>query len=218
LTRHVEVVTSLELRAARSIALRGCRLTSAMCQVRNVGTIGGNVASPTAAETTPRAHRFSCDGDAWARAAQRVVKVDTSSRITAYRRSTALLLWFDLPPMPQDARGGYWEMTRQVNDIPLVNLGLVVAGDPVRTASVAVGGLARTPGRLACVEHALVGSRLDASGIDHAVAAMRKEKLDPIPDQHGPAEYRMRMGGVLLRRALQAHSDQPPTREQHHAA
>jgi carbon-monoxide dehydrogenase medium subunit len=47
----------------------------------------------------------------------------------------------------------------------------------------------------------LTGSALDAATVNRAVAAA-EAMTAPASDGHGPAEYRTKMAGVMLRRAL----------------
>jgi len=107
-----------------------------------------------------------------------------------------------VPPQPPGTRGAYLELTRQRQDLALVNLAVVLNGNPVESARIAAGGLAETPLRLTRVEAALIGRHLQEESIAAASAALSAERFDPPPDQHAPAAYRIEMTGILLARAL----------------
>lgn len=95
------------------------------------------------------------------------------------------------------------EMTRRHGDFPIVALTVAVhAEDDVVTGlRVAATGVSDRPVRLAAVEQAAAGRRLDAALVRDLVALAR-EGIDPQPDGAGSAEYRKHLIGTLLERSL----------------
>jgi carbon-monoxide dehydrogenase medium subunit len=71
----------------------------------------------------------------------------------------------------------------------------------VRVARLAAAGVGPTPQRLTEVEDMLVGQRLDEQTLA-AADAMARAAVDPSGDIHASANYRKRLTGVLVKRAL----------------
>lgn len=71
----------------------------------------------------------------------------------------------------------------------------------IEDARIAYGGMAATPKRAAAAERALVGEAFDADRIEQAVAALA-EDFSPISDMRASADYRMAVAQNLLRKAF----------------
>jgi carbon-monoxide dehydrogenase medium subunit len=71
----------------------------------------------------------------------------------------------------------------------------------VTSASIGLTNVADTPLFAEAAAQALVGSTLDKAAVDRAVAAA-EAITRPASDARGPAEYRTKMAGVMLRRAI----------------
>ena len=75
-------------------------------------------------------------------------------------------------------------------------------GTIVSKARIAFGGMAATPKRASATEAAVCGMRLDdAAALDAAVAILETE-FEPISDMRAKAGYRRRLAGNLLRKAV----------------
>ena len=83
---------------------------------------------------------------------------------------------------------------------------LTLSGDNCTNASVALTNLASTPLYAEAASNALVGTALDAAAIDKA-AVEAMAITDPASDGRGPAEFRTRLAGVMVRRAIEAASE-----------
>ena len=68
---------------------------------------------------------------------------------------------------------------------------------------IGVGGAAPSPFRATKAEAVLKGQKMSSSLMD-AVAAEVSTVCDPIADSHGPAEYKRKMAGVFVKRAIRA--------------
>ena len=71
----------------------------------------------------------------------------------------------------------------------------------VAQASIGLTNVGDTPLLAAQAAAILTGSALDPATVDRAVAAA-EAITTPASDGRGPAEYRTKMAGVMLRRAL----------------
>lgn len=87
-------------------------------------------------------------------------------------------------------------------DIAVVGVGvsLTLSRGVVKTARVAMGAVAPTPVLVPKAAKALIGSKLDDAALDKMAAAC-SAACNPIDDKRGTIEYRVRVAGVLARRA-----------------
>jgi carbon-monoxide dehydrogenase medium subunit len=116
-----------------------------------------------------------------------------------------LLVALMLPrPLSQTA-DAYLRLTpRTEMDIAVAGVGvsLTLDGDGTCTAArVSIGAVAPTALLVEAAGAALVGTQLEATAIEAAVAAAR-EAACPISDKRGTAEYRTHVVGVLVARAI----------------
>jgi carbon-monoxide dehydrogenase medium subunit len=189
MTTYAAIVDSPEVAAARPILAVVAR-TIADVQVRNRGTIGGNVCSndPTnhfppllaalEAELTIR----GADGE-------RTVSADEFFEgvyVTAVRPGE--LLTSVRIPAKGDGRDGWASMTLGKDGTGIVNVAATVNGG---TARIAIGCVAATP--------VVVTASADETAVADAV---RSADLDPPSDVHASAEYRRHLAEVLAARAV----------------
>jgi carbon-monoxide dehydrogenase medium subunit len=78
---------------------------------------------------------------------------------------------------------------------------LTMKGGKVESCSIGLTNVADTPLWAQEAAKILTGSALDAATIKKAVAAAEAITA-PASDAHGPAQYRTKMAGVMLARAL----------------
>ncbi len=78
---------------------------------------------------------------------------------------------------------------------------LAMKGGKVETCSIGLTNVAQTPLLAEEAAKILVGSALDAATVKRAVAAAEAITA-PAADARGPAQYRTKMAGVMLSRAL----------------
>jgi carbon-monoxide dehydrogenase medium subunit len=109
-----------------------------------------------------------------------------------------------LPPRPARAADAYLRfIPRTEMDIAVVGAGvyLELDGDGVCSdARVALGAVAPTVLVAEDASRALVGSRVDEQALE-AVAAAASAAANPIDDKRGTRDYRIKVAGVLARRA-----------------
>jgi carbon-monoxide dehydrogenase medium subunit len=92
---------------------------------------------------------------------------------------------------------------RSEMDIAVVGAGAYVALDDAGTctaARVAIGAVAPTARLVTAAGEALVGTRLDEAALERAAEAARAA-ADPIDDKRGTRDYRIKVTGVLVKRA-----------------
>lgn len=174
-------------------------------QIRNLGTLGGNVctASPIGDTLPPL---LALGAQMTARSVRGRRRIPAAEFFTGYRR-TALapdeILEAITLPLPQSGAvfRTYKVAKRFDQDIAALigAFAIVVEEGEIRSAWVAYGGMAQTPARALTCEATLTGSPWSAETIETAAAALEQD-FDPISDLRAGAAYRRRVAANLLRR------------------
>ena len=115
-----------------------------------------------------------------------------------------ILVSFTLPPRPKGSSDAYLRMTpRTEMDIAVVCVGvsLTLANGIITAARVGLGAVAPKVLLVEDAAKALIGSKLEAAALDAAAAACRAV-CNPINDKRGTIDYRTKVAGVLLKRAV----------------
>lgn len=175
-------------------------------QVRYLGTLGGNVANGDPGNDMP-AVMLCLD------ATYQVTGKKGERRISArqfYQGAyfTALepgdVLTAVRIPVPAAGHGyAYEKLKRKVGDYATAAAAVVltVSGGKIASCSIGLTNVAETPLWAQEAATILVGSTLDAATVKRAVAAAEAITA-PASDARGPAQYRTKMAGVMLTRAL----------------
>ena len=176
-------------------------------QIRYKGTLGGNVANGDPGNDMPAL--MQCLGASYhltGPQGERQVAARTFY-LSAYE--TAMLPGEILTairiPKPAPGHGyGYEKLKRKIGDYATAAAAVMItmAGGTCTSASIGLTNVASTPLWAEAAGQALVGTRLDAAAVAKAVAAA-EAITSPASDMRGPAEYRTKMAGIMLRRALE---------------
>jgi len=161
---------------------------------RNRGTLGGSLAHADPAAELP-AVLLALDGevDALGPAGERTIAAEAlfTGPFTTALAPDELLVRVRLP-LSSGRPCGFTELVRRPGDFALA--GAAVCVGPARIVFFGLGG---EPSRAAGAE-----KLLDAGAGATEVAAAATRDLDPVSDVHADGEYRRRVAGVVLRRAL----------------
>jgi carbon-monoxide dehydrogenase medium subunit len=176
-------------------------------QIRNRGTLGGNLAHADPASELPAAMlalgaRFrarSSRGERW---------IDAHGFFRG-PLATALgpeemLVEIAIPPLPARSGTCFLEVARRRGDYALVGVAAVVtfgADGACTAAGLALCGVGATPVRASAAAAALAGRRAGEREVREAAAAVDAE-IDPGTNVHATASFRRHLAGVLTRRAL----------------
>jgi carbon-monoxide dehydrogenase medium subunit len=205
MTRHRQVLESaLVTQFFPSLATAATRLGDV--QVRNRGTIGGNVCF-----ADPRANLsgvlISLDATALISSGSgepRRVKVQ--DLFAGFQRSGLgaldLLTGFELPLPAAGSHATYRELSLQPNGLPIVNVAVSITGRPVDSVRIAIGGLATVPVRATRCEDALRGETLTPELAAQVAQLLDLGDADPLDNFQAAAPYRATVAKVLLKRAL----------------
>lgn len=203
-TQHALIAS--DILATKLPILREAALVVADPQVRYVGTLGGNVANGDPGNDMP-AVMMCLD------AAYTVLGKQGERRIPArqfYRGAYATALAAGeivteiRVPVPATGHGhAYEKLKRKVGDYATAAAAVVLTMSGGKVASCAIGltNVAETPLLAEEAASILVGSSLDAATVKRAAAAA-EAITSPASDSRGTAEYRTKMAGVMLSRAL----------------
>lgn len=176
-------------------------------QVQNAGTVAGNLcnASP-AADGIPALLALDAEVELASRGGSRTLPLAEfilGPRKTA-RRPDELVTAIRVPAPRHPARSHFLKLgARKYLVISIAMAAIVLEAErrTVRAARIAVGACSPVAQRLAALERALVGCRLERIG--DAVRAEQFHVLQPIDDVRASAEYRRHAAMTLVRRGLE---------------
>jgi len=175
-------------------------------QIRNMGTIGGNLcnASP-AADTAPPLLVFEAEVVIAGPNGRRVVPITqffTGPGKTVMARNE-LLVEVRIPKPVKPTGSAFIKIARVAMDLAKVNIAVALRmnGNVVEDVKVALGSVAPTPMRAYKTEEFLKGKELTEDVMWEAAKIVRTE-VKPITDIRSTAEYRREVSGVILVDAL----------------
>jgi len=203
-TQH-ELIAS-DLLSNKLPIIRETSLLIADPQIRYLGTIGGNVANgdpgndmPALMQCLNASYKVAGPNGEREIAARDFYEAAYFTALASEELVTAVVI-----PVPPAGHGfAYEKLKRKVGDYATAAAAVIVtmSGGSVTSCSVALTNVGDTPLFAAETCEILTGSTLDADTVNRAVAAA-EAITQPASDGRGPAEYRTKMAGVMLRRAL----------------
>ena len=175
-------------------------------QVRNMGTVGGNIANGSPIGDTPPA-LIALGAKVTLRLGAARREVDLESYFIAYgkqdRQPGEFVESVTIPALPEGEHYAVYKISkRRDEDISSVcgAFRLALAQDgTVAGVRIAFGGMAATPKRAKAVEAALIGKTWNTAAIEAALPAFAVD-YQPITDMRASAEYRLLVAQNLLRR------------------
>ena len=180
-------------------------------QIRNRGTIGGNVcnASP-AADTVPAL--VALGAVATVASVEQERKVPLEELYVGVGRtaigSNELITYISIPQPAENSAGSFFKLgKRKAQAISIVNgavyIGVNAAERKFTDVHVVMGSVAPTVLRIREAEESLIGKSINRQNIENAAEIVRS-KINPISDVRATAEYRKDVSGNLF---IQAMSD-----------
>lgn len=173
--------------------------------IRNAATVAGNIANASpAADSVPALLAVDAElvllGEADEQVSLAGVLVGPHRTVLGDR----LIHEIRIPAEVARRKGVFTKLARSHSDIAQVNVAVSVTqenGGPLRDVRIALGAVAPTAVRALQAEAAVEGlgpRDIDLAAVERAV----RDDISPISDWRASAEYRSRMAGVLVRRAL----------------
>ena len=175
-------------------------------QIRNVATVGGNLCncSPCADIAPPllvlgARVELARDGSRRELPLEQLMLGPGETSLAPGEILTGVLV----DPPPEHAAGVFVKKGRVRVDLALASAAvlLVMEGDRCRHARIAAGSVAPVPLRLTEAEALLEGSKLSSDLLVEVQAAVMRG-VQPISDVRAGADYRRRLVGVQVRRAV----------------
>lgn len=174
-------------------------------QVRNMGTIGGNIANGSPIGDTPPV-LISLGAEVTLASAAGTRTLPLEEFFIDYgkqdREAGDFVSSIRIPrTAPGQIDAAYKISKRRDEDISSVAAGFSVTLEDgkITHARLAFGGMAATPKRAAAAEAALLGQPWGADAFDAAAKALAQD-FSPLTDWRASAEYRLLVAGNLLRR------------------
>jgi len=205
MTTQYELIADATL-AVKLPIIRETALLIADPQVRYVGTLGGNIANGDPGNDMP-AVMLCLD------ASYHVAGKGSERRIPAREFYEGAYMTALEPgevvtavriPVPEEGHGAAYEkLKRKVGDYATAAAAVILTQSEGRVATCSIGltNVAETPLWAEEAARIVVGSALDAATVKKAAAAA-EAIASPASDNRGPAEYRKKMAGVMVARAL----------------
>jgi len=206
MTTQSEMIASLLLAEVLPI-VRETSLLIADPQIRYVGTLGGNVANGDPGNDMPALMMcLDAEYQLVGPNGQRSVRARTFY-LGAYdtaRQNDEILTEVRIRIPPKGHGFAYEKLKRKVGDyaVAAAAVMLTISNGTCRTASVGLTNVADTPLWAEAAALALVGTGLDRLAIANAANAAQAI-ADPASDGRGPVEYRRKMAGVMVQRAIE---------------
>lgn len=203
-TQHELIVSKLLADKIPQIAETSAQIADP--QVRYLGTLGGNVANGDPANDMPALMlclnaTFQVSGPRGERkiAARGFYQGLYSTAMQSGEVLTAVRI-----PVPAAGHGyAYEKLKRKIGDFATAAAAvmLTMKAGKVETCAIGLTNVADRPLFAEEAAKTLLGSALDAATVKRAVAAA-EAITSPAEDRRGPAQYRTKMAGVMLTRAL----------------
>jgi carbon-monoxide dehydrogenase medium subunit len=206
LVRWRDILDDARLRHAHPLLAAAIKHV-AHYQIRNRGTVGGSVAHADPAAEMPGVV-VTCEATiaVTGKSGARVIPADSffQGALTTALAPDEIITEIRFPAWPAGRRFGFEEFALRRGDFALAAAAVFYdqdAGGRAANAHVGVIGVGDRPVRLATVEAALDGARVDAAAIARAAAAA-SAAVDPQDDIHASAAYRRSLVGTMVERAL----------------
>ncbi|MCP4825067.1 MAG: xanthine dehydrogenase small subunit, partial [Shimia sp.] len=173
-------------------------------QVRNMGTVGGNIANGSPiGDTPPVLIALGASITLRKGATRRVLALEEF--FVAYgkqdRAAGEFVESITIPRVSTGHHAAYKISKRRDEDISSIAVGMnvQVENGMIASAVLAFGGMAATPKRAAAAEAALVGQPWSEATLV-AAAGKLPEDFQPLTDMRASADYRMKVAQNLFRR------------------
>jgi xanthine dehydrogenase small subunit len=185
-------------------------------QVRNTGTIGGNIANGSPIGDTPPA-LIALDADLVLRKGNVRRRIKLEDFFIEYGRQVRAPGEFveavEIPLAADPHQFRCYKLSKRFDqDISAVCgcFNISVENGTVTNARIAFGGMAGVPKRAGAVEMALIGRAWTEETVTAAIPSFEAD-FEPLTDMRGSAAYRMLVTKNLLRK-YHAETQQPPGR------
>ena len=176
-------------------------------QIRNRGTLGGNIAHADPASEMP-AIVVAMGGRMRAQSAKAERWVDAHdfflAPLTTTLHDDEMLVEIELPLAPPGSGSCFMEVARRRGDFAMAGIALTLTIDDSGTCSalrMALCGAGETPVDATEAAAGLIGHTVDEAAIGEVAASVQKS-IDPPGNMQASKEFQRHLVGVLVQRAL----------------
>lgn len=174
--------------------------------VRNMATVGGNIAHADPANDHPAVMlAYNAEVTAVGPNGARTIAIDDFfvDFFENAMQDNEILTEIRIPKPASNSGGAYMKLERKVGDyaISAVAVQLTMSGDTCTAARIALTNVSPVPMRAENAERALVGKTVTDAVIEAAGEAAGAE-CDPSPDLRGSIDYKRDITRVLTKRAI----------------
>ncbi|HEC00285.1 MAG TPA: xanthine dehydrogenase small subunit, partial [Sphingomonadales bacterium] len=186
-------------------------------QIRNRGTIGGNIANGSPiGDSLPVLIALNTEITLQSKNGPRQLPLEEYfiDYGTQDLRPGEFIASLRIPKLTQDQYFRAYKISKRFDqDISAVcaALCLTFEGDSITLARIAFGGMAATPKRATEAEQALIGTKWSEGSITAAMTALERD-FSPLSDMRASAAYRLQVAQNLLRKAYIERQGQQETR------
>jgi len=176
-------------------------------QVRNLATVGGNLAHGDPANDHPATMlALGAQVVATGPKGERVIPIENFflSIFSTALQPDEILTEIRIPIPPPRSGGAYFKLERKVGDFATAAVAAQITFDDkgvCQKAGIGLTNVGPTPIKARKAEEFLRGKRLDEANIKQA-AQLAAEESEPSADLRGPVEYKKRLVKELAKRAL----------------
>ncbi len=206
LTREAELEASQLVRAKYPL-LMDTAAVIADPQVRNMATVGGNLAHGDPANDHPATMiAFGAEIVATGAKGERVIPVEDFFKSVFETELVAdeILTEIRIPVPPPRSGGAYFKLERKVGDFATAAVAVQLTldgGGAIQKIGVGLTNVGPTPIKARKAEDFLRGKKPDAAAVTQA-AQLASDEAEPSSDLRGPAEYKKSLVKELTMRAL----------------
>ncbi|MGE5324668.1 MAG: FAD binding domain-containing protein, partial [Actinomycetota bacterium] len=206
LTREAELEHSPLIRSKYPLLLDTAHVI-ADPQVRNLATVGGNLAHGDPANDHPAAMTaLGAQIVATGPKGERVISIDDFfvTLFTTALKQDEILTEIRIPVPPAKSGGAYFKLERKVGDFATAAAAVQLTLDgsgAIQKIGIALTNVGPTPIKARKAEDFLRGKKPDAAAIEQA-AKLAADEAQPGSDLRGPAEYKRGLSKELTKRAI----------------
>lgn len=177
----------------------------ASLQIRNQGTLGGNIANASPIGDTPPM-LLALDASLILQCGEQQRQLPLEQFFLSWRKTALLPGEFIrsvvIPRVTTSHNFHAWKVSKRLDDDISAVFGaftLQIEQGVIQQARVAFGGMAETPRRASACEQQLAGQRFDLRTLENACRALEQD-FQPLSDFRASAAYRLQLAKNLLRR------------------
>ncbi len=203
---HAEIASSMLVKAHCPLLADTCSHV-ATPRVRNVATIGGNLANANPHQDPPIT-LIALGAEVVAQSRSKVRRIATEDFFVDYYESCLgpdeIVIGIDVPLASPSARSRFIKfLPRSADDYATVNVAVsaTMNGSVIADIRIAVGSMGPVPIRARAAEQILMGRAPSDEAIMEA-AAVATEDAEPELDSRGSPEYKKHVAPVIVERAI----------------